>query len=209
MPRLVPGLVAGLALAVAATSAAVVVPGAWAQNTHGVTQDPAAAPAGVYKLDKRHTSIIARVTHFGLSHFAMRLGITEGTVTWDPADPTRSKLDVTIDPQSLNTGVPQLDKEVTGGLFDAVDNPVMRFVSTKIERTGPNTGRITGDLTFHGVTKPVVLDTVFDGTGKPFGGARLGFSATGSFKTSAFGADKFTQYVSDDVRLEIETEASQ
>ena len=203
--RLIPALAAGLMLSAAAL-AAVMAPQALADAGAGVSRDPAAAPAGDYKLDPRHTSIIARVQHMGFSHFAIRFGIEGGDLAWDPTDPTKSKLDVTIDPKTIHTGVDQLDKEVLGGLF--TDEPPVRFVSTHIERTGATTGRITGDLTFHGVTKPVTLEAQFDGAGKAFGHDRIGFSARGSFSQRAFGADKFTQYVSDDASLEIETEVS-
>jgi polyisoprenoid-binding protein YceI len=204
MPRLLPTLAAALIASGAVLAAAA--PQALADAGAGVSHDPATAPAGDYKLDPRHTSIIARVQHMGFSHFAIRYGIEGGVVTWDPADPTHSKVDVTIDPKTIHTGVPELDKEVLGGLF--TDQPPVHFVSTHIERTGPTTGRITGDLTLHGVTKPVTLNATFVAAGKAFGHDRMAFSATGGFGQRAFGADKFTQYVSDDVTLEIETEAS-
>ena len=204
MARPLPALAAGLILSGAAFAA--FAPHALADAGAGVSHDPATASAGEWKLDPRHSSVIARVQHMGFSHFAIRFGVESGTLTWDPADPTKSKIDVIIDPKVIHTGVAELDKEVLGGLF--TDQPPVRFVSTHIERTGPTTGRITGDLTYHGVTKPVVLDTVFDGAGHGFGHERMGFSATGSFSQRAFGADKFTQYVSDEATLEIETEFS-
>ncbi|HWE46654.1 MAG TPA: YceI family protein [Caulobacteraceae bacterium] len=210
MPRLfpahiLPGMAAGLILSGAALAAAV-APQALAEAGAGVSRDPATAPAGVYKLDPRHSSVVARVQHMGFSHFAIRFNAESGTLDWDPADPTRSKLDVTVDPKTIHTGVDSLDKEVLGGLF--TDEPPVRFVSTHIERTGPTTGRITGNLTYHGVTKPVTLETVFDGAGKSFGHVRMAFSAKGAFSQRAFGADKFTQFVSDEATLEIETEFS-
>ncbi|HEY3813990.1 MAG TPA: YceI family protein [Caulobacteraceae bacterium] len=201
--RLLPALAAGLTLAAVLAAAS---PQALAEAGAGVSHDPATASAGEWKLDPRHTSVIARVQHMGFSHFAIRFGVEGGTLTWDPADPTKSKVDVTLDPKTIHTGVPELDKEVLGGLF--TDEPPVHFVSTRIERTGPTTGRITGDLTYHGVTKPLTLDATFDGAGKPFGKERMGFSATGGLSQRAFGADKFTQFVSDEARLEIEAEFS-
>jgi polyisoprenoid-binding protein YceI len=203
MPRPHSGLLAALVLAASATPFAS-APAALAEAGAGVSHDPAAAPAGDYKLDPRHTSVIARVVHMGFSHFAIRFSAAGGTLNWDPADPTKSKIDVTIDGKSVQSGVPALDRDVVGALF--ADDPIIHFVSTRIERTGPTTGRITGDLTLHGVTKPVVLDTVFDGTGRALGSQRMGFSAKSAIRQSDFGADKFSQWVSDDMTLEIETE---
>lgn len=204
MSRLLPALAAGLILSAALLG--VAAPQALADAGAGVSHDPTTASAGEWKLDPRHTSVIARVQHMGFSHFAIRFSVEGGTLIWDPADPTKSKLDVTLDPKTIHTGVAELDKEVLGGLF--TDLPPVRFVSTHIERTGPTTGRITGDLTYHGVTKPVTLDATFEGAGHAFGHERMGFSATGAFSQRAFGADKFTQFVSDEARLEIESEFS-
>lgn len=178
-----------------------------AQLARGFTQDPSAAPAGAYRLDKSHTSVTAQVVHLGLSNFSMRLKGVSGDLTYDPQDPTRSKVDVSIDPASVDTGAPALDQEVT----QAFKGSPIRFVSTGIERTGPTSGKLTGDLTFNGVTRPVVLDARFNGTGGGAGGAhaRIGFSATGAIKRSDFGFTAFSTWAGDDVVLHIETEFSQ
>ncbi|MBS0295496.1 MAG: YceI family protein [Proteobacteria bacterium] len=182
-------------------------PLASAQVPKGFSADPAAAPSGAYKLDPRHTNVTAVVVHMGMSNFAMRLKGVTGSLDFDAADPTRSHLDVTIDPASLDTGVPALDQEVVA----AFKPEPMHFVSTAIEKTGPTSGRITGALTFHGVTRPVVLDAVFNGSAAGPGGkrARMGFSATGRLKRSEFGFTEFSTWASDDVKLQIETEFSQ
>jgi polyisoprenoid-binding protein YceI len=178
-----------------------------AQIPKGFSADPAAAPGGVYKLDPNHTNVTAVVVHMGMSNFAMRLKKVTGTLDFDAADPTKSHVDVLIDPASLDTGVPALDQEVVA----AFKPEPMHFVSTAIEKTGPASGRITGALTFHGVTRPVVLDAVFNGTAAGPGGkrARVGFSATGRIKRSDFGFTEFSTWASDDVKLQIETEFSQ
>ncbi|MEO8115091.1 MAG: YceI family protein, partial [Phenylobacterium sp.] len=98
--------------------------------------------------------------------------------------------------------------------FDAAKYPQITFRSTKVQVTGPNTAKVTGDLTLHGVTKPVTLDATFNGGWAPsaFDGARAGFSAQGSFKRSDFGmgngvpAPGATLGVSDEVQVTIETE---
>jgi polyisoprenoid-binding protein YceI len=192
-----------------ATAAAALVfaaPFAAAQTARGLSADPAAAPAGAYTLDKKHTSLVARVNHLGFSNFTMRFNGLAGTLDYDPKDPTRSKVDVTVDPNSVDTGLPDFDKDIAAQVFGG--SPI-RFVSTKIERAGDGAGRVVGDLTFHGVTRPVTLETKFNGTGPGVGGKpRVGFSAVGTFKRSDFGADKYSQYAADEVQLQIEAEFS-
>lgn len=100
--------------------------------------------------------------------------------------------------------------------FDAATFPVIRFKSTKVEVTGADTARVTGDLTLHGVTRPVTLDTTFNGGWAPsaFDGARIGFSARTALKRSDFGmtagipAPGTRMGVSDAVEVKIETEFS-
>jgi polyisoprenoid-binding protein YceI len=191
-------------------AAATLISGqAYAQIARGFSADPAAAPAGEYKLDKAHTSLLARVVHLGFSKFTMRFDRVDGALTYDASDPTKSKVDITVDATSINTGLGDFDKEIANGVFGAEQNPTMHFVSTGVRKTGATSGEVTGDLTFHGVTKPVTLLATFNGTalgltGKP----RVGFSAVGAFKRSDFGATKFSQYTSDEVQLLVEAEFS-
>ncbi len=194
-------------LSAAAVFAAVAGPAAVAQP-EGFSTDPSTAPAGAYKLDNRHTSVIARAVHMGFSHFAMRFDTISGTLDWNGADPARSHVDVVIDPRSADANVEALNKDTAEKLFQAAAFPEIRFVSTRIERTGPTTGKIYGDLTLRGVTKPVVLDTVFNGTAPTFGHQRMGFSAKAQLKASDFGAVDFARFASDAVDLDIEAEFS-
>src|SRR5262249_12793837 len=142
-----------------------------AQIARDFSTDPAAAPAGRYNLDPRHTKVMASVVHLGLSNFAIRFMPVSGVLDFDPKDPTESHLDVSIDPHSIDTGVPVLDQDVLARGFKSSDAP-FHFVSTRIERTGPNTGRITGDLTFNGTTKPVTLEATFNGSGSAPGASK-------------------------------------
>lgn len=194
----------------AAALLGVVAPSARADVAHNLTADPAAATPGVYTLDRRHSSLTARVMHLGFSHYTMRFGSFDATLDYAAEDPTGSKVEVVVDAASVDTGSPDFDKRLANELFDADEYPQMKFVSTRIERTGPTTGKIHGELTFHGVTKPIVLDARFNGgapgiSGKP----RVGVSATGAFKRSDFGATEFMKFASDEVQLMIEAEFSQ
>jgi polyisoprenoid-binding protein YceI len=120
-------------------------------------------------------------------------------------------LTVQIDMSALQTHVDELDKELTSSVFHADKFPTATFTTTKIQKTGENTGTVTGDLTLAGVTKPVTLNVTFNGGRNspiPFQPYRIGFDATGTFKRSDFGLTKmmWSGMVGDEVNLMIQCE---
>jgi polyisoprenoid-binding protein YceI len=173
---------------------------------------PLAAPAGDYTLDPTHTSVVWSLSHAGLSNYTARFDSVTGALTFDPQNPAQSRVDIRIDPNSVNTGLPEFDETLatSGRYFDSDNHPEIRFVSTGIKLTGNNTGLITGDLTLRGVTKPVTLETVFNGAGKSFGnpGETLGFSATTEIMRSEWGMTHLIKLanIGDKITLRIETE---
>ena len=172
---------------------------------------PLAAPQGDYVLDPAHASVVWSVKHAGLSNYTARFDDISGALSFDPEIPENSKVDIIIDPNSVNTGDPDFDEEIAtkGNYFDSGQYPQIRFISKNIEITSQNTGKITGNLTFRGSTLPITLDTVFNGAGKSFGhkGKTLGFSATATLTRSAFGFDHLINFgIGDEVKLVIETE---
>jgi polyisoprenoid-binding protein YceI len=120
---------------------------------------PAFAAPVAYKIDSSHTSVVFNYAHAGgLSHMNGKFMNAVGTVTLDEAAPANSKLEVSFDINGVNTGVPALDAHLkTADFFDAAQFPTATFKSTKVEVTGKDTAKVTGDLTLHGVTKPVPL----------------------------------------------------
>ncbi len=167
--------------------------------------DPARMPAGTYSLEKTHASLLARVRHMGLTSYTMRFNRFDARYDWDPKAPDAATLKVSIDMTSLDVGDPKTSKSFAEDFLDARKNPTATFVSTAIVRDGDK-GRVTGDLTFHGVTRPVTLDVVFRGYESGLLGARAGFSATGAFKRSDFGSDNMSMFAADDIELIIEVE---
>jgi len=175
------------------------------------------APAATYTLDKNHSTVVFRLNHLGFSHYTAQFAKLDGQLAFDPAHPEAMRVTVSIDPRSLALPTPPAGFRATllGPVWlDAGKYPEIRFVSTKVDRTGPNTARVTGDLTLHGVARPVVLETTFNG-GYPanaFDGARVGFSARASFRRSDFGvasglpAPGTNLGVGDRVDVAIETE---
>ena len=178
-------------------------------------------PAGAYVMDKAHTSVTFRVSHLGFSHYTARFATVDGRLKFNPAAPATMAVEATIDPQSLALNTPPAgfhDQLMGKSWFDAAAFPAITFRSTKVALTGPKTAQVTGDLTLHGVTKPVTLDVTYNGGYPPNAmdpaGARIGFSAHGVIKRSAFGmgfgvpAPGSNMGVSDDVEVMIETEFS-
>jgi polyisoprenoid-binding protein YceI len=96
-----------------------------------------------------------------------------------------------IEPGSIDTADSQRDEHLrSADFFDVQKFPVASFRSTKVEDRGGDRYRVTGDLTIRGVTKPVVLDVTYEGSGKdPWGGERAGFTATTSIDRRQFGLE--------------------
>jgi polyisoprenoid-binding protein YceI len=197
-----------------------------AGNAAGDTPTPgtrANVPAGDYTLDKAHGSLIFRVSHLGFSHYTARFKRFDAKLKFDPADLAASQLTATVDARSIETDYPDPAKlDFNAQLqndkwLDTAKFPEMKFRSTRVEVTATNTLRVTGDLTLRGVTHPVVLDVTYNGgyAGYPFDPhARIGFSAHGTLKRSAFGmsfgipAPGSNLGVGDDVEVIIEAEFS-
>lgn len=163
-----------------------------------------------YDLDPRHTQVRFGWSHLGFSHQVGRFDQFDARFQFDPADPTRSTLSVTIPIAGIDTGVAALDEHLRSpDFFDAEKFPTATFKSTKVEAVGAKALKVTGDLTLHGVTKPLVLDVTINQIGPyPMGGRpSAGFDATATLKRSDFGISKYAPNVSDDIALSITTEA--
>ena len=164
-----------------------------------------------YTLDPAHTQVDFRWSHMGLSNPGASLDQVSGTLHWDDTDPTRSSVQVTMPLSGMRTRVPLLDADFRSPkFFDAAKYPEITFRSTKVERTGiGNRYRVTGDLTAHGITRPVVLDVVLNGQGMHpmLKAPALGFEASAVLKRSDFGLTVAAPMVGDDIIVHITTEA--
>ncbi|PZQ44735.1 MAG: polyisoprenoid-binding protein [Micavibrio aeruginosavorus] len=167
--------------------------------------------ADTYAFDPTHTSVIWSAVHFGNSSPHGIFSNIEGSLTLDEANPAASKLDVTVPIDKLATGIDKFNTHLLSkDFFNVAEFPTAKFVSTKVEKTGDKTAKVTGDLTLVGVTKPVTLDVTFNNKGiNPMNKKEtVGFSASGVIKRSEFGIKYALPNVSDDVVLEIEAEAN-
>ena len=170
------------------------------------SQDPQSVKPGAYKVDPYHTQVTFSVSHFGFTEFSGFFSGASGTLRLDPAKPSDSKLNVSIPVQSVATTVSKLDDELKGPQWlDPAQFPAATFASTKITPTGRGAATITGNLTLHGVTRPITLEAHMVGTGvNPLTKAvTVGFEASGTIKRSEFGVKTYVPLVGDDVRLTI------
>jgi polyisoprenoid-binding protein YceI len=201
------------ALAAAATLA--LAGSALAQTA--LTHNPAEVKSGDYVLDPDHGKITWEVVHMGYSHYVGQFTGVSAKLHLDAANPSASTLDAEVPVAGVSTGNPRLDTHLkTPDFFNLDKFPTVTFHATKIERTGPKTAKIIGDLTLLGVTKPVTLEAEFLQAGPhPFAKFyEVGFAAHGVVKRSEFGMSKFLSVpgmgdfvpVSDDVKLQFEGE---
>jgi polyisoprenoid-binding protein YceI len=176
---------------------------------------PAAlAQTSTWKIDEAHTHSSFTVRHMVISNVRGEFGKTSGTLTLDEKDPTRSKVEATIEAATIDTRVADRDNHLRSpDFFDVAKYPTLTFRSTKVERAGEGKLKVTGDLTMRGVTKPVVLD-VTGPTGEvkdPWGNLRRGASATATLNRKDWGLvwNKLLEagpVLGDEVKIEIETE---
>ncbi|WP_114241772.1 YceI family protein [Dyella sp. C9] len=169
-----------------------------------------AAPV-TYKMDPGHTDVLFSWNHFGFSNPTANLGLGEGTIVFDEKNPSASSVNVTLPLANLDTHVTKLDEHLKKpDFFDADKYPTITFKSTSVQAVGGNKFKVTGDLTVHGVTKPVVLDATLNKSGEhPMMKVQtVGFDATATLKRSDFGMGAYVPNVSDEIQVRITTEAS-
>ncbi len=168
------------------------------------------APSGEYTTDSGHRYITFSYLHLGYSNPHIRWREWDATLNWNEEDPAASSVTVTIDATSVDSGVDEFDGHLNGEqFFDTANHPEITFVSTSVSRNADaNTGKITGDLTIKGTTKPVTLDVVFNKAGYDDRGKthKIGFSAEGKVNRSEYGLDAYVPYVGDDVTIYIDAE---
>ncbi|MCS5710096.1 YceI family protein [Candidatus Berkiella aquae] len=163
-----------------------------------------------YTLDPLHSYVAWQISHFDFSNPSGKWFAT-GTLNYDPNNLAASKVNATLKLADGVTGIPDLDKHLKGKLFFNVEQfPNATFVSDKIEIADKQIKKVHGQLTLHGVTKPITLLVKLNKIGnnpisdKP----SIGFSATTQLKRSDFGITTMLPGIGDDVNLSIEIEAS-
>ena len=163
-------------------------------------------PAGTYKVESHHTLAAFSINHMGFNDFFGVIPSATGTLTLDPANPAADALDISLPVAAISTTNSVLDGELKDPTWlDAAKYPEIHFTATKVTQTGAHTAHIDGNLTLHGVTRPIALEATFGGAGvNPLSKAfTIGFGATGVIKRSDFGVTKYVPLISDEVKLTI------
>lgn len=170
--------------------------------------------AATYQIDPAHSVAGFTVRHMMVSNVSGAFSKLSGTVDFDSNNPSQSKIDVTIDPASVDTRNSGRDNDLrSANFFDVANYPAITFKSTRVDKAGEGKYRVVGNLTIHGVTKEVVLDV--DGPTPEVqaqGAFRTGASATTKIDRKDFGIiwnralDSGGVVVSDEVRINIEVE---
>lgn len=187
-------------------AAALLMAGASLPALAQATHNPAEVQAGNFAVDPNHSQVGFTLSHMGFSNFTGRLSGVTGTLALAGGDHSASKLSVSIPAASFSTPVEKLDEELkSADWFDAKKFPAITFTSTKVTPTGADTATIDGELTLHGVTKPITLKARFIGAGtnpldKKY---TVGFDATGTVKRSEFGVTKYVPLIGDEVELSL------
>ena len=168
-----------------------------------------AAPV-TYSIDTTHSRITFFVNHFGFSNSVGEFKIGDGSFTFDGDDWSHSKVDARVPVQSLELGDAKWNTHILSADFlEVAKYPEITFASRKLEKLDATHGKLYGDLTIHGVTKPVVLELTVNKVGEhPLRKtAAAGFTATTTVKRSEFGVSAYVPGVADDVLVRIEIES--
>ncbi len=149
--------------------------------------------ADEYVIDTKgaHAFVQFKVKHLGYSWLWGRFDRFEGSFTYDEANPANNRVNVRVDTTSVNSNHADRDKHLRSDDFlDVEKYPEATFKSTGYEKTGDDTALVKGDLTLHGVTRPIVIEVTETGAGNdPWGGYRRGFTGKVTLKFKDFGID--------------------
>jgi len=163
------------------------------------------------EVDLDHTTIFWTVSHGGFTKVMYQFRkINKVDFAFDPSDVSKSSVKVEIEAASLDSNHSFRDNWARSeSELNVWKFRTITFESTKIEKTGDNVGRMTGNLTMHGVTQPVTMNLTYNKGGKHISGKYSidGFSAVGKFKRSEFELKAFTPWISDEIEFTIQFEA--
>lgn len=171
---------------------------------------PAYAAPVEYAIDPSHSQVIFGWNHFGYSNIRARFDVVEGSIVYDAENPSASSARASVAIESIDSGVDKLDTHLKSpDFFDVAKFAKAEFRSTKVEAAGEGKLALTGDLTIHGVTRPVTFQVTVNRIGdhpmKKIPAA--GFDAHTTLKRSDFGMPMAVPNVSDEITLDVTVEA--
>ena len=190
---------------------ALVAPGALAAQNPA---PPAPLPPNGWRVDPVHSAVTFRVKHLGITWVNGKFGQWHADLVYDPAHPEAATVNATIQAASENTENDRRDSDVRQNYLSADSFPQITFASTGVEKVDDTHLRVTGDLTMHGVTKSVVLQTEINGEISGSRGRRVSFTGTTTVSRRDFGLLRNpilegAVVVGDDIHITIDIEAIQ
>ena len=171
-----------------------------------------------WKIDAAHSVVEFKVRHMMISNVKGQFTVITGSMTLDPKDITKSRIEASVDAASINTRDVQRDGHLKSpDFFDVENYPKLTLASTRVERKSEGELAVTGNLTIHGVTREVVFDVEGPTPPRkdPWGNARIGVSATAKINRKEFGIsynpllDNGGAIVSDEIKLNLQIELVQ
>lgn len=162
-----------------------------------------AQAADTYQIDPVHSSILFKIRHLNVADFYGRFNDASGTVTFDKENPEKSSIALEVKVESLDTHNDKRNQHLKSpDFFNAKQFPVISFKSTKVEKGGADTYKVTGDFTLHGVTKPVTVEFKKVGEGKGMQGEyRAGGGTEFTLKRSDYGMNFMAGALGDEVTV--------
>jgi polyisoprenoid-binding protein YceI len=169
---------------------------------------PALAQTASWQIDPAHANAQFSVSHLGISKVQGEFTNVTGTVQLDDKDVTKSVVNATIDVSTVYTRNDGRDKDLKENFFEVAKFPTMTFVSKSITRGADGKLQMSGDLTLHGITKPVTfaVDGPSEAIKDPWGNQRRGASATATIHRSDFGITKYAGMIGDDIAINLDME---
>ncbi|MBI5433649.1 MAG: YceI family protein [Planctomycetes bacterium] len=165
-----------------------------------------------YEIDGVHSSVLFRIKHLGVSYFYGRFNEVTGSFVYDEAKPETSSIQVEVATASVDTGHDGRDQHLQSpDFFNAAEHPKLTFKSKEVKKSKDGKLSVTGDLTLHGVTKPVTADVEFVGAGdRGQMGNKAGFETTFTIKREDFGMTKMLGEtgLGNDVRVTVSLEGN-
>lgn len=198
----------GFASVMVALGGVMVAGGAgWLTPARAVAAE--AAMAEVFAVDPVHSMVMFRVGHLGVAYVYGRFNNPTGTFNLDFETPSASSMEISVKSENVDTGNEGRDRHLrSGDFFNAKQYPEITFKAASFEKTGAKTMTAKGDLTLHGVTKPVTVEIDFIGEGETRQGYKAGFEAVFTIKRSEFGMEGYLENnaIGDDVTLMVAIE---
>jgi polyisoprenoid-binding protein YceI len=168
---------------------------------------PSMAATSQWNIDPAHSTAQFVVTHLELSDVQGTFTGVSGSATIDDDDLSKSNVTASIDVSTLDTGIGMRDDDLkSSNFFDVAKYPAMTFQSTKIEKTGDATAKMTGNLTLHGVTKEVTFDVTFVAPPANQAGTRRNVQATATISRKLFGMSADELAIGDNVYITLDIE---